>query len=90
MTPVIILGSVPCAILIYSVYPLIFLSAPHDRHYYSTDEEGLSALPKVLQPLRAHITKLLPQLPGAASIGVGKAAAFLWDCPTCGGGNKGL
>lgn len=64
MTPAIILGSacyVPCAILSYSVYPLISLSALHGRHYYFTDEEGLSALPKVLQPLRAHITKLLPQ-----------------------------
>lgn len=61
MTPAIILGGVPRAILSYSVYPLIFLSAPHDRHYCSTDEEGLSALPKVLQPLGARITKLLPQ-----------------------------
>lgn len=51
----------PRAILSYSVYPLISLSAPHDRHNCSKDEEGLSALPKVLQPLRARITKLLPQ-----------------------------
>lgn len=81
MTPAIILGSVPRAILSYSVYPLISLSAPHDRHYCSTDEEGLSALPKVLQPLGSHHQAATP-VPGAASIGVGKAAAFLWECPT--------